>query len=109
MRSIKIRFQAVLDGIFIRVKLAQVDPLALTNTVMDLNPHLNYPDAHGSRFDVGNMSIGDPRGIVWSADGTRGYVTGMGSDNLIIIDSQGNRAGFDSTINVGRADRHGAR
>ena len=37
-----------------------------------------------------DKSIGDPRGIVWSSSG-RGYVTGMGSNNLIIIDAAGTR------------------
>jgi YVTN family beta-propeller protein len=70
----------------------------MTGSVVDLNPHLNYqsPETTASNVD---LSIGDPRGIAWSADGTRGYVTGMGSDNLIIIDSQGNRVG---QINTGQ-------
>jgi DNA-binding beta-propeller fold protein YncE len=96
-----IRFQPVLDGIFIRVNLAQVDPLTLTNTVSDLNPQLTYQAPLVSQT-IRDEAIGDPRGIVWSADGSRGYVTGMGSDNLIIIDAQGNRAGLVPTINVGQ-------
>ena len=43
--------------------------------------------------DERDQSLGDPRGIVWSSDGTRGYVTGMGSNNLVVIDSVGNRVG----------------
>ena len=96
-----IRFQPMLDGIFIRVNLAQVDPQTLTDTVSDLNPQLTYQTPLVSQ-DLRDESIGDPRGIVWSADGSRGYVTGMGSDNLIIIDAQGNRAGLAPTINVGQ-------
>jgi len=94
------RFQGVLDGIFIRVNLAQVDPVSLTNMVKDLNPHLTYASAQVSQTER-DKSLGDPRGIVWSADGSRGYVTGMGSDNLTIIDANGNRAGLAPTINVG--------
>lgn len=96
-----IRFQSVLESIFIRVNLAQVDPVALTNTVADLNPHLNYQ----SREVASNlvmMSIGDPRGIVWNASGTLGYVAGMGSDNVIVINAQGGRAGTNAVINVGQ-------
>ncbi len=37
----QIRFQPVLDGIFVRVEMALVDPLTLTGRVQDLNPHLN--------------------------------------------------------------------
>lgn len=94
-----IRFQPVLNGIFIRVNLAEVDPSSLAPTVSDLNPHLNYqtPTVSSAERD---LSIGDPRGIVWSSDGNTGYVTGMGSDNLISIDRQGNRVG-PAPIDVG--------
>ena len=94
----QIRFQPVLNGIFVRVNMALIDPTALTKSVVDLNPHLTYqtPQIPQAQAD---LSIGDPRGIAWSADGTRGYVTGMGSDNLIIIDSQGNRV---TNVDVGQ-------
>ncbi|HSY19079.1 MAG TPA: hypothetical protein VK815_12120, partial [Candidatus Acidoferrales bacterium] len=95
------RFQGVLDGIFIRVNIAQVDPATLTNAVKDLNSHLTYATPTTSQTER-DKSLGDPRGIVWSADGSRGYVTGMGSDNLTIIDANGNRAGLTPTINVGQ-------
>ena len=95
----QIRFQPVLNGIFIRVNLAEVDPLSGSASVLDLNPHLNYQT---SQIDQTNreQSIGDPRGIVWTADGTRAYVTGMGSDNLIIIDAQGHRTGLNPAIKL---------
>ncbi len=94
-----IRYEPVLKGTFVRVELATVDPLRLTNRVTDLNPHLNYltPITTPTERD---KSIGDPRGIVWNAAGTRGYVTGMGSDNLAIIDANGQRVG--SHIAVGK-------
>ncbi|MEY2429652.1 MAG: hypothetical protein QOJ40_2537 [Verrucomicrobiota bacterium] len=96
-----IRFQPVLNGIFIRVNLAQLNPLDSTATIQDLNAHLNYLTPQIASTER-QKSIGDPRGIIWSSDGSRGYVTGMGSDNLIIIDAQGNRAGLNPTINVGQ-------
>lgn len=96
-----IRFQSVLQSIFVRVNLAQVDPVALTSTITDLNPHLDYQSRQVSSNQV-MMSIGDPRGVVWSADGTRAYVSGMGSDNVVIINAQGARAGLNPTINVGQ-------
>ena len=95
----QIRFQPDLDGIFIRMNLAQVDPLALSAQISDLNPHLTYQTPQippGQR----NMSISDPRGIVWSADGSLAYVTGLGSDNLIVIDAQGNRSGAAGTNSI---------
>ena len=84
------RFEPVLNGVFLRVHLAMVDPLTRTNRLRDLNPHLDYitrrlPEAQRS------LSVADPRGIEWNSAGTRGYVTGMGSRNLVIIDASGNR------------------
>lgn len=93
----QIRFTPVLNGIFVRVNLAQVDPLSASASITDLNRHLTYQAPQGSDADRQN-SLGDPRSIVWTADGTRGYVTGMGSDNLVIIDAQGNRAATNSVI-----------
>jgi DNA-binding beta-propeller fold protein YncE len=96
----QIRFQPVLDGIFVRVEMALVDPLALTNHLLDLSPHLNYqtPLVLDS---LRQLSLGDPRAILWSSDGTRGYITGMDSGNLIVIDAQGNRVGTNPPIDLG--------
>lgn len=97
----QVRFEPVLNGIFIRVNLAQVDPVNLTNSVKDLNPHLTYQTPQVSQAER-NKSIGDPRGILWSSDGSRGYVTGMGSDNVIMIDAAGNRVGLNPAIALGQ-------
>jgi YVTN family beta-propeller protein len=86
----EVRFEPNLNGIFVRVKLALVDPLDLGKTVQDLNPHLDYSVSTlppGER----EKSIGDPRAIAWTADGSRAYVAGMGSRNLVMIDAQGQR------------------
>ncbi len=48
-----------------------------------------------------DKSLGDPRGIVWNSAGTRGYVTGMGSNYLVVVDANGARAGITDTIAVG--------
>jgi YVTN family beta-propeller protein len=96
-----IRFEPELKSIFVRVQLASVDPEALTNQVTDLNPHLDYierllPESERAK------SLGDPRGIVWSSDGTRGYVTGMGSGNLAIINPAGQRIGTNAALALGK-------
>jgi DNA-binding beta-propeller fold protein YncE len=96
-----IRFQPVLNGTFIRVNLAQVDPASLTSSIVDLNFHLTYQTSQVPQSER-DKSIGDPRGIVWSSDGSRGYVTGLGSDNLVIIDAQGHRAGLNPAIALGQ-------
>src|SRR6185436_14794616 len=84
------RFEPVINGVFLRVNLALVNPITRTNRLRDLNPHLDYitrslPEAQRAQ------SLGDPRGIEWSSDGARAYITGMGSRNLIIVDANGNR------------------
>ncbi len=101
----EVRFEPVLEGRFLRVNIACVDPAGPTTVhVADLNPHLTYgtsvpfiPIPQQDR----EMSLGDPRGIAWNAAGTRGYVTGMGSNNVVVIDSTGGRAGLSPTIPVG--------
>ncbi|HSU53784.1 MAG TPA: beta-propeller fold lactonase family protein, partial [Candidatus Dormibacteraeota bacterium] len=94
-----IRFQPVLAGIFIRVKLALVDPANLTSTITDLNSHLTYTNSRISQTER-EKSVGDPRAILWSSDGSRGYVTGMGSDNLLVIDANGNRVGTNNPLTL---------
>ena len=84
------RFEPVLNGVFLRVNLALIDPNAKTNRIRDLNPHLDYsvrtlPQSQRA------FSIGDPRGIEWNSNGTRAYITGMGSRNLIVINANGSR------------------
>jgi YVTN family beta-propeller protein len=86
-----VRFEPNLNGIFVRAKIGLVDPFTLTTTVKDLNPHLDYATRTLPQSER-DKSIGEPRGIVWNAGGTRGYVTGMGSRNLVVIDTAGNRA-----------------
>jgi YVTN family beta-propeller protein len=96
-----IRYEPNLTGTFVRVDMARVDPSGPTLLgVVDLNPHLDYttPTLPQSKRD---KSIGDPRGIVWNQAGTRGYVSGMGSNNVIVIDGSGARAGSKPTIEVG--------
>jgi YVTN family beta-propeller protein len=97
----QMRFEPVLNGIFIRVNLAKIDPVTLAGAITDLNPHLTY-SAPQVPLSEREKSLGDPRAITWTSDGTRAYVTGMGSDNLIQIDAQGNRAGSNPVIAVGQ-------
>lgn len=88
----QVRFEPNLNGIFVRVQLALVNPSTLSATVQDANPHLDYsaPTVPPATRD---LSLGDPRAAVWSADGTRAYVAGMGSRNVIVVDAAGNRIG----------------
>jgi YVTN family beta-propeller protein len=105
-----IRYVPNLQGRFVRVNMAVGE---LTNpttpTVTDLNPHLDYSDLQiATQSDAGTASqelrdesIGDPRAIVWNTTGTQGYVAGMGSNNVIVIDATGARVGEPTDVGEG--------
>ncbi len=97
----EIRFEPVISGRFTRVKFADVatDESGQVN-LHDLNPHLTYasPTIPQAQRD---LSIGDPRAIIWNAAGTKAFVSGMGSNNIVVIDPDGNRIGITPTIEVG--------
>ncbi len=96
----EVRFEPNLNGRFLRVNLGMVEPQELkVLSVVDLNPHLDYAGPTIPQSER-NRSLGDPRGIVWNTPGTRGYVTGMGSNNVVVIDETGARIG-SAPISVG--------
>ena len=96
----EVRFEPILSGRFLRVNMATIDPTGPSREgLVDLNPHLDYVESSIPEEQRSN-SLGDPRGIVWNAAGTLGYVTGMGSNNVVVIDPSGARVG-DSPIEVG--------
>ena len=79
----EVRFESNLRSRFIRSEVAVLPAAgALTSARGDLNPHLN--DAQSTIPPLQRMlSIGDPRGVAVSADGSRAYATGLGSSNLV--------------------------
>ncbi|MGH1490013.1 MAG: beta-propeller fold lactonase family protein [Acidimicrobiales bacterium] len=90
----EIRFEPNLNGNFVTVMLANLGANS-GQAINDLNPHLDYstPTVPPS---VRQLSIGDPRGIAWNAAGTRAFVTGMGSNNVVVSAADGSRIGqFD--------------
>ena len=95
----EVRFEPVLKGKFTRVNLALADPGGATS-VVDLNDHLTYASSSVPQAQR-DLSLGDPRGIAWNTLGTRAYVTGMGSNNVVVVDGNGARAGLAPTIEVG--------
>jgi len=113
----QIRYQPMLDGRFIQVLMGTYAPGGSTGAKADLNPHLlpyssvtgtyaasSIPAtcAAGSTLCAAN-SIGDPRGITWNAATGKGYVTSMGTNSVIVINSEGGRDSVLSTpIPVGQ-------
>ena len=103
------RFEPNLAGRFIRVLFAS----ALSKgapTIADLNSgHLTYSDAQIAEQSnpvtadqaLRDLSIGDPRGLVWRTDGSIAYVAGMGSNNVVAIDAAGARVPGIPPIEVG--------
>lgn len=85
-----LRFEPLLQSIFLRVNLALVEPVSRNATVKDLNPHLDYTQRSIPMAER-RKSLGDPRTAAWNSDGTLLYVAGMGSDNLVVFDPEGNR------------------
>lgn len=99
----EVRFEPVLEGRFLRVLVSLGDPAVPAGFGrVDLNPHLTYavPSVAQAQRD---LSLGDPRGAVWSADGTRLYVTGMGSGNLLALDATGQRVATPLPLGAGPA------
>ncbi len=95
-----IRYEPVLNGIFLRVTLGLFDPATAISASHDLNPHLDYTRATVP-LEIRRRSLGDPRGMVWAPDGERAFITGMGSSNLIVVDSHGRRVPNQEPIEVG--------
>ncbi len=85
----EVRFEPNLRGKFLRVNVSHFAGAGAV-TINDLNPHINYA-THTSAPALRQQSVGDPRGIAWRADGSKAYVTGMGSNNLITINVGGAR------------------
>jgi YVTN family beta-propeller protein len=94
------RFEPNLTGTFIRVMGAHVPANSRTATVFDLNAHLDYATPTVPQ-PIRDRAMGDPRCIAWHPSGQKAYIAGMGSNNLIVIDSSGNRTGLAPTIEVG--------
>jgi YVTN family beta-propeller protein len=83
------RFEPNVNGIFVRSMLGRFQPATPgTVTVTDLNPHLTYATPTVSQAQR-DLSLGDPRQIAWNAAGTTGFVAGMGSNNVLVIDGVG--------------------
>ncbi len=91
----EVRFEPNLNGRFVRVKGGLVDPsTAATLGVVDLNPYLgSYTMPFLTQQAQKDFALGDPRGIEWSSDGLRAYVTGMGSNSVVVVDPGGLRIG----------------
>lgn len=93
------RFEPNVNGTFLRVRAAMVGDRASAGeepTVqwnVDLNPHLAAAGYAQSTIPQAqrDLAVGDPRAIAWSEDGEIGFIAGMGSNNVVVIDGTGAR------------------
>ncbi len=87
----EIRFEPNVKSIFVRCTIGGFNPASpASTTVADLNPHLDYLSRSIPQAQR-NQSIGDPRGIVWHPTSGHAYVSGMGSNSVIVTDEGGDR------------------
>jgi YVTN family beta-propeller protein len=100
------RFESSARDQFARIRIATFDPanLAAGASVVDLNQHLfAIPPNPTYKATVTpterHLSVSDPRGVVWKADGSSLYVSGMGSNSIVRTNSSGTRL---ATIDVGQ-------
>ncbi|MDJ0975521.1 MAG: hypothetical protein QNJ98_13755 [Planctomycetota bacterium] len=97
----EVRYEPKVNGIFVRVLAAVVDDTTLaTPSAVDLNPHLTYTTGTVVQSER-DKSLGDPRGVAFNPLGTRMYVTGMGSNNVVVLNAAGARVGAGTPIEVG--------
>lgn len=83
--------EPALNGKFIKVNMASFTGSGLSGAIIkDLNPHLDYNSPTVST-SLRNLSLGDPRSITWQQNGQRAFISGMGSNNVIVVDSSGDR------------------
>ncbi|HMN40593.1 MAG TPA: GC-type dockerin domain-anchored protein [Phycisphaerales bacterium] len=94
----ELRFEPNVKSKFVRVQMGAFNPASpAATTLVDLNPHLLY-DVASLPQGFRDLSIGDPRAIVWHPTSGRAYVAGMGSNNIIITSAAGTRFG---EVNIG--------
>lgn len=97
----EVRFEPKVNGRFVRVALARIAASG-AKRVVDLNAHLDYRTPTIAQAERGR-AIGDPRALVYASDGRRGFVAGMGSNNVIEIDAAGARVGVPIPVGQGPA------
>ncbi|MEZ6018390.1 MAG: hypothetical protein R3F49_25065 [Planctomycetota bacterium] len=96
----EVRFEPNLTGVFLRVRMALANATSGAATLQDLNPHLDYSTGTVPA-PTRELSVGDPRAIAWNGVGTRAYVSGMGSNNVVVMSPAGTRVGAPIEVGEG--------
>ncbi|MDZ4813288.1 MAG: hypothetical protein SGI99_11840 [Pseudomonadota bacterium] len=97
----EVRYEPKNQGRFVRTLLARVDATSTpSRQISDLNAHLDYT-ASSTAQQLRDLSISDPRAILWRGDGQRGWIAGMGSNHLVVITAAGLRIGTPIAVGQG--------
>jgi YVTN family beta-propeller protein len=96
-RNNELHFEQNVNGVFVKCVGARLPGGSGTATVFDLNPHLTY-NSPTTGVVQRMRSIGDPRGVAFSPDGSTTWVAGLGSSSVIGFGSGGARI---ATVSVG--------
>jgi len=93
----QVRFEPRLNGIFATMLMANVPLTGGVPSVMDLNPHLTYDSASIPAAERA-QSVGDPRGVAWTPDGSMVFTAALGTNALVAMTPSGARV---AKIDVG--------
>lgn len=93
----QVRFEPRLNGIFATMLMANVPLTGGVPSVMDLNPHLTYDSASIPAAERA-QSVGDPRGVAWTPDGSMVFTAALGTNALVAMSPSGARV---AKIDVG--------
>ncbi len=93
----QVRFEPRLNGIFATMLMANVPLTGGVPGVMDLNPHLTYDSASIPAAERA-QSVGDPRGVAWTPDGSMVFTAALGTNALVAMSPNGARV---AKIDVG--------
>jgi hypothetical protein len=105
----EVRFEPNLKASFSKVLFATTDADNPSEAakITDLNPHLEAIayDFEDMDTNTANKSIGDPRAIAWYVDSqnnAKAFIAGMGSNNVIVVNAEGERISGLEPITVGQ-------
>jgi YVTN family beta-propeller protein len=93
----QVRFEPRLNGIFATMLMANVPLTGGVPSAMDLNPHLTYDSASIPAAERA-QSVGDPRGVAWTPDGSMVFTAALGTNALVAMSPSGARV---AKIDVG--------
>ena len=96
----EVRFEPALQSIFTRAESGLIKSNESSGRVLDLNSHLDYKKRSIPVVER-KKAVGDPRGVLWDQNGERVFVTGMGSDNLVVLTGVGSGKAEQSVLPAG--------